>query len=69
MSYLSTAHHDALAVTPQELRSLPVETRAQLILRHHEIEAARRDRFWTAVQAIATGVIPILVFLGVTRNR
>lgn len=70
MSYhLSKDQVAALAVTPQEIAELPADVRLDVMLRRVEIENARRDRFWSALEAIATGGIPILVLLGILDSR
>ncbi len=57
---------NALAVTPEELAKLDSTTRAELLMKHHELKAQKRSDFWTAVEAIAAGALPILAFMGVT---
>lgn len=66
---LSPAHLDALAVPPADLRALTPEQRLALLLRNAELRAKQQATFWDAVQGIAAGVIPILIFLGFARSR
>lgn len=55
-----------LDVEPAALRKLDAETRVDLLLRHAELEARRREAFWNSLQAFATAALPIAAFLGIT---
>jgi hypothetical protein len=56
----------SLAVSPEELAKLDPDTRAELLMRHHEIKAQKRSTFWSAVESIAVGALPMMAFLGIT---
>lgn len=56
-----------LDISPAELRKLAVDRRIELAVRHAELEIQKREAFWNAVQAFATGALPILAFLGIQR--
>jgi hypothetical protein len=55
------------AIEPASIRELPVDRRVELALLHSENEARKKEAFWNAVQAFATGALPILAFFGITR--
>jgi hypothetical protein len=57
---------ESLAVTPEELAQLDPQTRGDFLLRYAELKAQKRSDFWSAVESIAAGALPILAFLGVT---
>lgn len=64
---LTAEQTDALLdIDPMVLRSLPIGQRVELALQHAGYEARKREAFWTAVEGIATGMLPILAFLGIT---
>ena len=68
MAYLSKEHLDALVdIDPDEIRRLSTERRLELAIAHAEYEAHRKEAFWNALQAFATGAIPILAFFGITK--
>ena len=54
-------------VKPERIRSMNAERRIEMMLQHGEQEVAKRDAFWNAVQAFATGAIPILAFMGIAQ--
>ena len=56
----------SLAVTPEELAKLDSQTRAELFMKHYELKAQKKSDFWSAVESIAAGALPILAFMGVT---
>ena len=65
---LSREQEDALtSVTPGDIKSLDVPTRLSLALQHAELEARKKEAFWNAVQAFATGALPILTFFGLAK--
>lgn len=66
---LTKEHLDALVVQPADLRALTPDQRLGLLLRSAELRAKQQDAFWSAVQGVAAGVIPILIFLGFARSR
>lgn len=49
-----------VAVTEDDIEALPTYERLELAIRE-------REAFWNALQAFATGALPILAFLGVTK--
>lgn len=53
-------------VSPALIARMPVEQRLDLAFRFAELKAVRSDAFWSAVQGIALGVLPILAFFGIT---
>ena len=68
MSYIATGvftkdHKDALEVSPDELRALSPEARADYTLRVAEVKAAKTSAFWDALAS----AIPIITFLGLQR--
>jgi hypothetical protein len=76
MSYLRTGlgasfteeqQEALLDISPAELRSLPLERKVELAFQHFDTEARKREAFWNAVQGFASGMIPILAFLGVSQ--
>ena len=65
---LTEEHIKALTeVEPADIRALPVDRRVELALQHAENEARKKEAFWNAIQAVATGALPILAFFGITR--
>jgi hypothetical protein len=56
-----------LDISPEELRKLNLDRRVELALQHAELETAKREAFWNAVQAFAAGALPILAFFGIQR--
>ena len=52
---------------PADIRKLDPERRLELAIQHAEVDAARKESFWNAVQAFATGALPILAFFGITK--
>lgn len=68
-SPLNKAHLKALAVTPDELRAFAPHERAEMLLRYAEVEAAQREAFWNVIQGVAAGLLPIVVFLGLTKKH
>jgi hypothetical protein len=62
---LSDAQLEALYdLSPEELRSLDVDRRMELVIQHRDLAVRRREAFWNAVTAFATGAIPIMAFFG-----
>lgn len=70
MSYtgsLSVAQEAALRdIKPDALKQLDAATKVDLLLRHAEFEARKKEAFWNALQAFATAALPIAAFLGIT---
>lgn len=65
---LSPAHLSVLRdFSPEALRSLSIEKRIDLLMTHADLEVRRREAFWNALTAFATGALPILALLGVTK--
>ena len=58
-----------LDISPDELRKLPLDRRVELAFQHFDHKARKTEAFWGAVEGFATGMIPILAFLGVTQLR
>ena len=55
-----------VGITEEEHRSRHIAVQEQMLeLRRKEIASQGRDRFWSAITAIATVGIPIATFLGV----
>ncbi|MBT8452961.1 MAG: hypothetical protein KJO40_13415 [Deltaproteobacteria bacterium] len=51
-------------IDPDALRELPPEIRAEMVLRHREVEAQQKSVFWDSMQAFATLAIPVAAALG-----
>jgi len=65
MSYIATGlftkdSRQALEVSPDELRALDTQTRAEFLLREEEIRTQKRQAFWDAV----TAAITVVAFFG-----
>jgi len=56
-----------LDIAPEEMRALPVDRRLEIVLQHAEYQARKKEAFWNAVQAFATGALPILAFFGISK--
>ena len=54
-------------ITPKEIRTLPLDRKLELAYQHLDTEARKKEAFWTAVEGFATGMIPLLAFLGITK--
>ena len=54
-------------ISPAEIRSLPLDRRVELAYQHLDNDARKKEAFWTAVEGFATGMIPLLAFLGITK--
>jgi len=56
-----------LNVSAEEIRALPVDRRIEVAFQHLERETRKKEAFWTAVEGFASGMIPILVVLGIVK--
>jgi hypothetical protein len=56
-----------LDLDPAEIRTIPADRRLELVLSRAEHKAREKEAFWNAVQAFATGALPLLAFFGVSR--
>lgn len=54
-------------ISPEQIRGMNTDQRIAMALQHGEQQVAKKEAFWNAVQAFATGAIPILAFLGVSQ--
>lgn len=60
---------DATDVTAAEVRAMPPQDRAAIALTMAELAAQRRQAFWTMLQGITVGAIPLALYLGLIRRR
>lgn len=56
-----------LDISPDRLRALPLDRKVELAFQHFDYKARKQEAFWSAVEGFATGMIPILAFLGIAK--
>ncbi len=56
-----------LNVSADEIRALPVDRRIEIAFQHLERETRKKEAFWTAVEGFASGLIPIMIALGIVK--
>jgi hypothetical protein len=66
---LDAESREAVEVTPAELRTLSPTDRALIALKMSEQEVQRHQAFWTMLQGIVMGAIPLAFYLGFVRRR
>lgn len=72
MAYLPAAgltedQRTALHVEPEYLASLPPQDRLSLAIRAEELDLAKSDSFWNAIEGIATVLLPLAVSVGLVQ--
>lgn len=75
MSYLRTGlgsftkeqEEALLDISPDELRAMPLDRKVELAFQHFDYKARKREAFWSAIEGFATGMIPILAFMGIVQ--
>ena len=51
-------------IESDQLKQLDVSTRAELAMRHEELQLAQKDSFWMALQSASTVLLPLAISVG-----